>query len=219
MNEKHLCNMSSIKVMNMNRKLIIFLTSVISFGIGGLAGYIYSKRKYEKLADIEVESIKKKLGLYSMQNKNKSDVQVEQKQEPEKTNEADISLGFNKETKEGYRDYSAPYRSNGVAIESGKKDEDTEEPYIIDLEELSVSEYEVKTLLYYQDGTLTDEDGNVINESERDSMIGKSVLTVFDNNDLDVIYVQNDVLQIDYEIILESRNFKSPIVNLHPTTE
>lgn len=200
----------------MNNKLLLLLTTVISFGTGAVTGYIYSKKKYEKLADTEVESIKKKLGLYLTKEKQEEQVSDQKPEVPEK--DTDISVGFNKTTKKEYQNYSAHYRSNETK-EEGKEEDEEADPYIIDLEELAASNYDVKTLLYYQDGILTDDDNNVITEQEQESMIGKSVLTAFNNNDLDVLYVRNDRLQLDYEILLESRNYYHSSERLHSDSE
>lgn len=81
-------------------------------------------------------------------------------------------------------------------------------PYVISYEEYGdMDEYETACLTYYEDGVVTDDWGDVIED------IPNTVGTEFsshygeDNDDPDIVYVRNDRLKTDYEICRDGRKF------------
>ena len=66
-------------------------------------------------------------------------------------------------------------------------------------------DYETVSLTYYADGVLTDEFGNVIEDVE--GMVGKESLTHFGEYEEDSVFVRNDSLKTDYEILRDTYNY------------
>lgn len=191
------------------------LLFVAGAGTGFVVGYLLSKKKYEKKADTEIESVKRAFNkhleeLYKdgelkdiPETRNGYTKKSESNQKQEGKPNIERSPLPTDPVDDKYKDYSAPYRISGdkTKKEAPKK----EGPYVISPEEFMTSSYEAVTLLYYADGVLADDDNNVIS-SYRD-MIGPNALECFGQYQDDTVYVRNDKEKIDYEILLDAREF------------
>ena len=82
--------------------------------------------------------------------------------------------------------------------------------YVISPEEFGNNDYDAESLNYYADGVLTNSWDEVIEDV--DGFVGEDSLTRFGEYEDDCVYVRNEVLQTDYEILLDERKF-SDIVN------
>ena len=79
-------------------------------------------------------------------------------------------------------------------------------PYVIPPEEFGeIEEYDTESLTYYQDGVLTDQDDSIIDNI--DELIGEDSLTHFGEFEDDSVFVRNDKLRCDYEILRDLRNY------------
>lgn len=74
-------------------------------------------------------------------------------------------------------------------------------PYIISPAELGECDYGVISLDYYTDGVIVDNCGNIIENV--DELLGDDFAAHFGDyeEDPDTVYVRNDGLEIDYEIL------------------
>lgn len=208
----------------MKHDLIIF--SSLSLISGFFGGYFLSKKKYESLADREVASVKKSLEAhynsvndnepkYDIDNTKKEDIKKEPKKDEKKVKRSKIkNIAPVEETpiNDKYKDYSSQYRSKNIEKEAG----DDIEPYVITPEEFNQSDYDSKTLFYYKDKVLTDDDYNIISNYE--SLIGIGTLSQIGIYETDSVYVRNDKLKIDYEILSDEREYYkiSQKINNHP---
>ncbi len=96
----------------------------------------------------------------------------------------------------GYRNYSSKK-------EDGK-------PYIITPEEFGdKDDYDMISLTYYIDGTLADDNDEPVEDIE--SEISMESLNHFGEYEDDSIFVRNDELKVDYEVILDQRNYADVI--------
>lgn len=205
----------------MNKHLVITIVSIISSSVGGYFGWHFAKKKYEHLADVEVASIKTfyENKLITIGAKLP---QTKQEDTPE-TNKAIIKNTtnmpldqFTDQDKKTFYDYSKKYRSadqpdripggpetDRIIYDKGEKDPNA--PYIIDPNEFKESNYETTTLFYYKDRVVADDDYNVITDII--GTIGDEALETFGRYEEDAVYVRNDILGIDYEILLDERSF------------
>lgn len=79
-------------------------------------------------------------------------------------------------------------------------------PYIISPEEFGENPYyDTISLTYYSDKVLTDEDD--IEIEDVDGLIGEDSLNHFGEYEDDSVFVRNDELQTDYEILLDERAY------------
>lgn len=208
------------------KTLQTILIVIASAGISGAAGYFIAKKKYEKKADEEIESVKKafnehlneltkageKIDIpmtrngYSKKKSSEKKTKKESDREPLPTDPVAVANYTN------YTDYYAPYRISSKSVKTEKKfveDEkgatSNDEPYIISPDDFMASSYESSTLLYYADGVLADDDNNVI--SSYIGLIGPKALNSFGQYQEDTVFVRNDKLKTDFEIILDTREF------------
>jgi hypothetical protein len=89
-------------------------------------------------------------------------------------------------------------------------------PYVITPEAFMEHEdYDHVTLTYYADGVLADENDEIIDNV--DDVVGLESLKHFGEYEDDSVYVRNDGRKIDYEILLDNREYSE--INLPSSTE
>lgn len=181
------------------------LSKVALFAAGALVGsavtWKYLSSKYEKIIEDEVADVKRvffeKMGkdtLVDIHNDGDSD-----EEEPEEG-----------QTKPAIHEYRAmvdknEYRSEYDPAEDDDDPEDRKGPYVITPDEFGWLSYDTVSLTYYADGVLTDENDDVVEDV--DELIGSDSLTHFGEYEDDSVFVRNDELKCDYEILLDQRNY------------
>lgn len=140
-----------------------------------------------------------------MNNKKCEDVICNDTEVTENTKESDESEERNTcETiirENGYRNYS------NISKTAKKTEDKVEKPYVILPDEFGeMDDYETISLIYYEgDKTLTCDDDVVSNVDE---IIGTESLNHFGEYEEDSVYVRNDSLKSDYEILLDYGSYK-----------
>ena len=217
-------------------KLFIFIAGA---GIGAGTAWYFTKKKYEKIADEEIESVKEHferrkkdmqstIDLYRSSVENhiegktfedlakekemKKVVSIEKKGpafEPgedtdDKEEEAELTTNKNiidnlnyatgVDTGEG-EDYTVPATigKDGVA------------PFVITEDEYGELDYEEKTLLYYRDSVLADDEDIMVDDPF--TTVGDA-LDQFDRDPyLERLYVRDEENEIDYTILKSEKNY------------
>lgn len=203
-----------------------YLTMLVIAGVSLYAGYKYGYSKAFKnlsdLADKEVESLKK---FYESKQTPVSDLTVNPDSDisqEKKTSKKTKNVPLDEISKDKKNvDYGSQYRTetktdrivgtpkdepiylkNDVKINSGVG---SKPPYVITPEEYAESNYETKTLFYYADKILADDDGNIIHDV---GLIGGySILEEMGIYEEYTLHVRDDEKGIDYEIILDERKY------------
>ena len=166
---------------------------VFAFTLGAAVGAVVSQRyfkaKYEQIAQEEIDSVKE---VYS------------RKYEPK-------LKGVTDELHE--TDHEEDYKNLVMNYTSKRKEElKVNEPYVITPDEFGeVDSYDTVSLTYYADGVLTDERNEPIDDV--DDIVGTDSLTHFGEYEDDSVFVRNNNMQTDFEILFDSRNYsdvKSP---------
>ena len=159
--------------------------------LGAVSAVAMVKEKYESLAQIEIESIRR---YY------KDKLQKQEEKKEEKVEEPAS------EVKE-YEDITNNYKGDIVGDKPFVKKEDGEvidpydTPYIISVEEFGEEiEYDTMTLTYFEDKVLVDDVDDVIEDV--DTVVGLENLKIFEEfPGCTTIYVRNDIWKTDFEII------------------
>lgn len=110
------------------------------------------------------------------------------------------------------------YTSSSITVptpqaypENGEEDEPMKKPKVVSPEEFGeIDEYDTKSLTYWQDGVLTDENDEIVEDVE--GLVTKDSLTHFGEFEDDSVFVRNDELMVDYEILLDTRRY----ADVHP---
>lgn len=190
----------------MNSKFTRFALFVIGAGIGSVTTWLLIKKKYEQLTQEEIDSVKEVfLNRKPIIDDSESidDIQEPQKKAKDKP---DIIEYTKKLKEEGYINYSN-------VVPENKKQEELEtmdKPYIIPPEEFGAfDDYETISLMYYEDQVLTDDNDELVDEIE--DIVGFDSLTRFGEYEDDSVFVRNDRLKCDYEILMDHRKYSDVI--------
>lgn len=163
-----------------------------AIGIGGT--YTYFKKKYEALAQEEINSVReslskayeKKASVPEKPDIHKVVAEQRQKRQADKKKAADILKTA------GYQPTSG---SEGI--------------YVISPQEFGeIPDYERISLTCYADDVITD-DGDEVLEDWAD-LVGADALTHFGEYEHDSVFVRNDILKRDYEILKDLSPYHNP---------
>lgn len=183
----------------MINKILIFAAGV---AIGSAVTWKVIKNKYEKLADEEIASVKE---VWSKKHSTDEDV-VEANEKDSKT---DITQQPKKN--QDFKDYRAIQE---IIDENGYKEEENYmDKYVISPEEYGESELPSESLTYWADGVVTDEANCIMDEDDIEETIGGDALTHFGEYEDDSVFVRNETLAKEYEILMDTRRFS----DVYPT--
>lgn len=183
----------------------------VAFGIGAAAGaaasWYFAKKKYEQIAQEEIDSVKevffKKHSNIADDAKNDSSENEENKAAADKAM-SDIIEYASKLNDLGYTNYSDMKASTPEAETENVTH--TEQPYIISPDEFDeMEDYEAISLTYYADGVLADDMDELVEDV--DDVVGGDFASHFGEYGDDSVFVRNDRLKADYEILRDERNY------------
>ena len=178
-------------------KIIIF---TLGAALGSAVTYELVKKKHERIAQEEIDAVRE-LYYASMESRTEPD---------EESKTVEVEEGPTE--KEEYDSIAKKYIPESPAEKPEKKAEKEEvknnmdEPYVITPEEFDENEYDVVTLFYYADGVLATAGDNEIIDNV-DELIGEDSLTHFGEYEEDSVFVRNDVMETDFEILRDCRRF------------
>ena len=193
----------------MNRKLSNVLLFTAGVAVGSLVTWRYFKSKYEVVED-EIE-----------EKTEETEGETETEDEDPEVSESKMSY-----KKPPLKEYVKMVEDNGYVpkthmeevkeeIANGEwDDKDVYEPFIIRPDEYGeLHAYETLSLNYYADGVLTDELDNPIEDVE--SLVPADFADHFGEYDDNAVFVRNDNLECDYEILRDLRKF-TDVVGEYP---
>ena len=158
------------------------LNKLFIFAAGAVFGSLVSwkllKTKYEQMAQEEIDSVKEAFGMMKEE-----------------------------EYKEEMQTYEDTVQELGYSSNEEEEDEDMK-PHVISPDEFDeLDDYEIESLTYYADGILADDNGDTIDDV--DKLIGNEALDSFGKYDADpdTVFVRNDRLKIDFEIVRDLVNY------------
>ena len=183
------------------------LSKIAAFTVGAAIGsavtWFVLKEKYERIAREEIESVKETFARLDNHYEGPNNPEVADESE-EEYSEEDVKEYEKKVQKMGYVDYTNNHKPD-------KEVKNMNRPYVIEPGAVdTLDDYGVMTLTYYNNDIVADDYGSVIDNAELDDMIGLDALTHFDENggDEDTVYVRNDVLRMDYEILRDYSDYE-----------
>lgn len=187
----------------MSSKGMAFLAFIVGAGMGSVCTWKLLKRKYELIAQEEIDSVK---AAYATREIGKGFVEgfrdglkVAEDRTQKDEDDVDFKNYASIIQKEGYTDYSR-------SVEEKKGEAFVEKPYVISPEEFGeFEEYEKISLTYYADEVLADENDEEVDDV--DEIVGEESLNHFGEYEDDSVFVRNDRLKCDYEILLDQRNY------------
>lgn len=199
-------------------KVFGFVIFAAGAAVGSAVTWYYAKKKYEQIAQEEIDSVKEvfaKNASAHHENDISEDGQAQEKAElaREKPSVAEYAK---KLSKEGYTRYS----SSEIMVDDDEEEESSDPgqepgkyfgdpdaaPYVIPPEEFGEKDdYDRISLSYYADHILADDNDQLLEDV--DGTIGFESLTHFGEYEDDSVYVRNDRLKVDYEILRDERKY------------
>ncbi len=178
------------------RNFFMFILGIV---VGSTATYLYLDKKYKQISQDEINSVKE---VFS---KREEDPITKEKKVDNSKGKPNIVEYANMLKKQGYTNYSDI--NDGT---SKKEIVITQEPYVIAPEDFgAIDGYDTIGLIYYSDKILSDEEGELVEDIN--NVVGFDSLTTFGKYEDDSVFVRNDRLKCDYEILFDQRTFSSII--------
>lgn len=209
----------------MNSKFINVLVFAAGAAIGSAVTWKFVKTRYERIAQEEIDSVKKTftemMSIRPDQNDNEicdeyeayqgrstqidwSDLEDldEDENEDAEFYEEDANDAAERDLRE-YGRLINQYTS--IDMKGGVKTV-TKEPYVIAPYDYGeIDGYRKFELTYYKDDVLEDEEYNIIEDSEE--LLGRDSLTTFGEYEDDAVFVRNEKLRADFQILRDPRTY------------
>lgn len=178
---------------------------------GGAAGCVFMKQKYSQIADEEIASV---MARYSQEmDKHRAEQKAET---AKKAEEALKSYSSEDEDSEDSNDKPQDAKRQGDTASAirhaekvmSQKARKTPKPYVIEESVFNSANNPHKrgTLYYFLDGVIANDNFKPLSLEDIDELVGRESLTFFDDN-TDIVFVRNEALSMDYEIVMQGRNY------------
>lgn len=194
-------------------KVFIFAAGAI---LGSAVAWKLAKTKYERLAQEEIDSVKK---MVARRTKKQAEELIWDKESEDEKKGMDkvIDEAAKLQQKEhvDYASYYTPeYDTEKEKTEEGGP-ETMRNPYVIPPEEFGdIEEYDKIELTLYQDQILADDMDELVENVEE--TIGFESLNHFGEYEDDSVFVRNDKMKCDYEILLDERTYAEAVADRRP---
>lgn len=196
-------------------KSINFMLFIFGAAVGSAATWTYAKKKYELIAQEEIDSVKE---VFSKRENGNMVKEAEFNKQEEKP---DLKEYAAKIRESNYTNYSDTDGKSETKRETRKQDERDKKgyfAYVITPEEfVEFDDYEKISLSYFDDQILADENLDIVDDIEE--TVGIDSLTHFGEYEDDSVFVRNDERKCDYEILLDHRNYEDVIKKKPQSTE
>lgn len=200
----------------MNNKITSFMMFIFGAAVGSVVTWQYIKKKYEQIAQEEIDSVKETFSKLKVKNKDNESEEnnnvrtiveiVERAKDKPSIMEYAAKLH-----KQGYTNYS---NTDSLSEDSNVSEEKVVyngKPYVISPDEFGeLDDYETISLTYYADQILADEDDELVEDIEE--TVGFESLNAFGEYEDDSVFVRNDRLKCDYEILLDQRKYSDVVL-------
>lgn len=184
----------------------------IGFLVGSLSGaglaYLYMKDAYDKVVREEIDSVRefyrtKEAKANSMEIKPDADPKAESYSQNDYSQYNQLLGKYTNSSDENLQDQVSKTNQN-----SGER------PYVISPDDFGEFEdYSRISLVYYADQILADDDDELVDDI--DNTVGIDSLSHFGEYEDDSVFVRNDALKCDYEILLDTRKY-SEVIAMRP---
>lgn len=179
--------------------------------VGSAVMWICLRRYYEQIAQEEIDSVKAAFAERKLVNTNIAKNNKSNEKQEENQHEADIT-----ELKPNLVNYAAKLREEGYTNYTEHSKKNTEEkkdgsmpnePYVITPDNYGENDnYTLITLFYYAgDSVLADDEDEVVEDIE--GTVGEDFAEHFGEYENDSVFIRNDRLRCDYEILRDNRSF------------
>lgn len=196
----------------MKKGLFIFALGLVT---GICTGYCYAKEKYLKINEDEQKDLLEHYGISLRHDENTTGSDELTEESPREKSERNLH-------KNDILSYQSlvdrtNYGSYSDRIVEKKEESSTKIPIVkenvvsvISLDDAGTDGYDLKTVNLYTDGTIADEDNEVLN---RDMYVGSLDLeSILEESEYgDCVYIRNEELKVDLEILKETITYTEAV--------
>ena len=190
----------------MNCKYINVLAFAVGAAIGSAVTWKFVKTKYERIAQEEINSVKTAFAnRFDDIKENIDETETAEDAGQMRLNWDDLEDLDEEEDEDDLTEYDRLV--NNYNKQKGGAEDMADRPYVIspyDFGELD--DYRQFELTYYADGVLEDEDYNIVDDV--DELIGQTSLYTFGEYEEDSVFVRNDKLRADFQILKDYRTYE-----------
>lgn len=195
-----------------NSTLSNVLIFTAGLAIGSVVTWKLLKTRYEQIAQEEIDSVYEAIAQRDAGESIAEGLKdgIEKAGDGfEKSSEAINKTAIN------IREYAEILRKeNYTNYNEAKEAIKVHEPYVIPPEDFGeLDDYDTMSLTYYADGVLADDMDEIVEDV--DDIVGRDSLSHFGEYEDDSVFVRNDNMRADYEILLDERRY-SDVVNKNP---
>lgn len=206
----------------MNKTVIGIISFAAGAAIGSVATWMLVKSKYEQIAQEEIEEVREVYMNAIRKTEEVDDEHEESAPVNEAPKVAELKSYKDVVKDSGYINYGniteaeveemVKEKTKEIVEECNdilKKTEDkvNNKPYVIHPDEFG-DEYNVVTLVCYNDKVVTTYDtGEVLTDEEVEKLVGLDSLSRFGEYEEDSVFVRNDSVKVDYEILRDEENY------------
>ena len=199
----------------MNNKITGFMIFIFGAAIGSVVTWQYTKKKYEQIAQEEIDSVKETFSKLKAKNKDNeseenNNVKTIVEKAKDKPSIMEYAAWLRKQGYTNYSDTDSLSEDPNASEEEVDKNMINDKPYVISPDEFGeYYDYDTISLTYYADQVLVDEDDELVEDIE--GTVGFESLNAFGMYEDDSVFVRNDRLKCDYEILLDQRKYSDVI--------
>ena len=181
-------------------------SNIISFVLGATVGSLVTwkliEKKYQQLADKEIEEV---VEYYSNKEEKVFDsLEGITEQENEEIFVENIPIEEYEKHVEDLKYVSNEEEEGVIMVNQSSEIKAYMKPYVITPEEYGEFGNETKSLTYYSDFVLADDEGEIIIDPE--AVVGDA-LEHFGEYEDDAVHVRDENIECDYEILKDERTF------------
>jgi hypothetical protein len=190
----------------MNSTLSKFATFIIGAAVGSVATWWFTKEYYNRIADQEIEDMRKYYGVnYGVEktsDEEDDEYIVREEDLPQEPAAEDIRQLAKITQDLGYTDYA---KTPASTTDTGKSEPEPGRFEVISPEEYDTMEgFDTEELTYYADGVMTDEDDEIV---DADEIVGMDPAGHFGEYEDDSVHIRDHRLKTDYEILRDPRAY------------
>lgn len=193
----------------MKSKLINVFMFAAGAAVGSAVTWKIVKTKYEQIIQEEIDSVKEVFAERMCASQEQGDEEpTDDEVDPEQINWDDLEDLDEEDDDEPVEEDLNDYQRlvNTYTEQKGGAEEMGTAPYVIspyDYGELD--DYEQVEFTYYLDNILEDDEGHIVTNA--DELIGPKALNTFGEYEDDAVFVRNDMLRTDFQILRDPRTY------------
>jgi len=183
--------------------------------VGAATAWLCLRKRYEQIAQEEIDSVKATYAERKVSTNNNSSDKTPMNHKEISNDESNKIKADRAKLKPDLVDYAAKlaekgYTNYSMPNEKNVKEEETvtmtDKPYVISPDDFGdMDDYAQISLTYYSDDILADEDDEIIEDVEE--TVGIDFAEHFGDYEDDSVFVRNDRLKCDYEILRDNRPY------------